>query len=343
VSGAEPGVETSGELWLWLVAFGLPMVVGILLRYSWVALATGFAVVAWAGYKRLWARRIPRWIAVVIWGFGLLCLFRAAFDIPALVSGLRSAHVAKADESALTRRIAEWRDRIVNAQKVADRGDPDGARKLIDDLQVQITNEEARVGVPALPSFVAINGDLQTLKRRLPDSAGLVDSEIAEGRALARQQSWLAAEAQYEAATVRLREIEMAPPSAKLYLPRDFDLAMKRDEVAGLQEAAAVPAAYERTCGPSPTVDPAHGDVAGLKAFIQRRAHDPDSIEVMNCTKPAWSTDSCWIFRCNVRGKNAFGAKVLRTEEYSRTAAGFHESMRNPENWALEIEGPPPP
>ncbi|HTA92770.1 MAG TPA: DUF4190 domain-containing protein [Polyangiaceae bacterium] len=65
-------------------------------------------------------------------------------------------------------------------------------------------------------------------------------------------------------------------------------------------------------CGPKPKVFELNGSLMGAKEFVQRTANDPDSIEVTNCSDPAVKAGSCWSVVCDVRGKNAFNAKVLR-------------------------------
>ena len=60
--------------------------------------------------------------------------------------------------------------------------------------------------------------------------------------------------------------------------------------------------------------------------MIKQTAHDPDSIDVENCTQPVMSGEACWLFGCDVRGKNAFGAKVFSRKRYSYSKAlGFQE------------------
>jgi len=49
----------------------------------------------------------------------------------------------------------------------------------------------------------------------------------------------------------------------------------------------------------------------GAKEYLQRTANDPDSIEVTNCSDPVVKLGTCWSVVCDVRGKNAFNAKVL--------------------------------
>jgi len=61
-----------------------------------------------------------------------------------------------------------------------------------------------------------------------------------------------------------------------------------------------------------------------LESKIEESAHDPDSIDVSNCTRPVLSKDNCWVSTCDVRGKNAFGALTLQKQTWSYSKAlGF--------------------
>lgn len=64
-------------------------------------------------------------------------------------------------------------------------------------------------------------------------------------------------------------------------------------------------------CGSKPERSAFDGGIRAVEDFAKKTAYDPDSIDVENCTEPTLSEESCWATTCEVRGKNAFGAKVL--------------------------------
>jgi hypothetical protein len=67
-------------------------------------------------------------------------------------------------------------------------------------------------------------------------------------------------------------------------------------------------AALSARCGKKPLQSAWDGEVLAATAYVERTAHDPDSIEVKNCTVPQLTKKSCWVTTCEVRGKNAFNA-----------------------------------
>jgi DnaJ domain len=160
------------------------------------------------------------------------------------------------------------------------------------------------------------------------------------------------------------RLVQVAPPTRvgesrpklEIVTPvdrQDAGETLKREDIAKLeqvttgsetveQQAQKGAAAYKELCGQKPSFGYEHGAIVGLRELIQRHAHDPGSIEVVGCTTPIITADTCWIFQCNVRGKNALGARVLQTRTYQGTRFGFHdETVQSvPINPALEIESP---
>ena len=77
-------------------------------------------------------------------------------------------------------------------------------------------------------------------------------------------------------------------------------------------------------CGTTPLRSAWDGEVKTVTRHLERTAHDPDSIEVDNCTTPTLTKQHCWLTTCEVRGKNAFGAKVFSRVLYS---IGKHPSV----------------
>lgn len=69
-------------------------------------------------------------------------------------------------------------------------------------------------------------------------------------------------------------------------------------------------ALFEKHCGRTPPNERLASSV--LERIVRRTANDPDSIEA-ECLEPEPTSDTsvCWVSSCNVRGANAFGAKVL--------------------------------
>ncbi len=92
----------------------------------------------------------------------------------------------------------------------------------------------------------------------------------------------------------------------------ESDKKMLEDEAAEHIRLAET----ERTAsiGPKPVQFLWDGSYREISDYIERLAHDPDSIEFEGCSDPN-VTDTGWNIRCIYRGKNAFGA-VVRNEQW---------------------------
>ena len=87
-----------------------------------------------------------------------------------------------------------------------------------------------------------------------------------------------------------------------------------RDEIRAASEREAL----TLICGSvAPSVGGWDGELIGSEAYMQRTAHDPDSIDVENCTVPILTRQLCWTTVCQVRGRNAFGAMVMNHIRFS--------------------------
>lgn len=74
---------------------------------------------------------------------------------------------------------------------------------------------------------------------------------------------------------------------------------------------AGIPPDIAARCGAErPSLSVFEGELIGSESYVAQTAHDPDSIDVENCTPPALGRQ-CWESTCDVRGRNAFGAMVL--------------------------------
>jgi hypothetical protein len=51
--------------------------------------------------------------------------------------------------------------------------------------------------------------------------------------------------------------------------------------------------------------------------YVKTKANDPDAIDVKNCTALRFDKEHCWLTDCDVRAKNAFGAKILKRIRFS--------------------------
>jgi hypothetical protein len=95
------------------------------------------------------------------------------------------------------------------------------------------------------------------------------------------------------------------------------------------QRAAAQAAEDDKFCGEAPKRSGWDGIWIGLERAFKAIANDPDSIEFVNCGNLLRrSRPSCWTTSCAVRGKNAFGVKILRDMTFGKAADGWRSLDR---------------
>jgi hypothetical protein len=108
-----------------------------------------------------------------------------------------------------------------------------------------------------------------------------------------------------------------------------FTVTSKRHAIASrvqkqqLQEGAAL--VYQKVCGEKPMRSFLDHAIVGLESHIKDTANDPDSIDVKDCTVPVMTENHCWVSTCKVRGKNGFGALILKHPTYSFSTLGIEE------------------
>lgn len=69
--------------------------------------------------------------------------------------------------------------------------------------------------------------------------------------------------------------------------------------------------------GDPPTPDGWSGGFLEVNRYLERTAHDPDSIDIVSCSEVYHNNTYGWLVRCTYRGKNGFGAVVRNTNWFS--------------------------
>ncbi|WP_437779097.1 hypothetical protein [Sorangium sp. So ce1097] len=269
------------------------------------------------------------------------------------------AEQAQLAETALQKRRAEiptfvksWRDELDKALVHAETNSV-SALERAKAIAKEIADEQSRLGSPVPQELVEadqyarkIQGDVEIYVGVANALTG-IPADTEKGKKAAAAQKWLDADASYSSALTSIGYLESLNEPWRSKIPAGFDLAGQRRRVEALKrgiagavarertrieraeakrkEEEAKAAAYRALCGEAPAVSPWDGEVVGLESVIRRTAHDPDSIDVENCTQPILSEKNCWVFTCQVRGKNAFGAKVLNQHAYSYSRLGFEQ------------------
>lgn len=147
-------------------------------------------------------------------------------------------------------------------------------------------------------------------------------------------ERWKQAQGLWKAAQAQMKTLENAEPEARKYGPAGLDKQRKAVEKQ-LAKADRIVAAYERKqleretylalCGDKPTCGGWDGECVGIEFAMKQVAHDPDSIDVENCTDPKLTNENCWVTSCNVRGRNMLGAMILNQKTFSMSIMGVSE------------------
>jgi hypothetical protein len=116
----------------------------------------------------------------------------------------------------------------------------------------------------------------------------------------------------------------MSPPPEYPMLPsRIRSKAFLRDVrgvLGRIEKQADSRLRYMLSCGNAPRLSGWDGGSSDAESLLKRGAHDPDSIDVERCTAAELTSNRCWRFTCEVRGKNMFGALVLNEHTFYQDA-----------------------
>lgn len=117
------------------------------------------------------------------------------------------------------------------------------------------------------------------------------------------------------------------PPPRKLTAGEKKRATERRAERE--RKAAEVQASVDQFkieyCGPAPERSKWDGIYVGLERAYKTVANDPDSIDFVGCTDADLrNPPACWVFTCDLRGKNVYGAKVLVSRRFRKTAKGYY-------------------
>ena len=160
-----------------------------------------------------------------------------------------------------------------------------------------------------------------------------IEPGLAEVEAQVRGSNWIAADDTLKQVRAAIDGVSVTD-EVRTQLPKNFSLDRFRLQADKLEKKIkpkaetarreiAKQAAYIAVCGDKPICGGWDGECAGLESFVRESAHDPDSIDVEACSPPVLTEKLCWVTKCNVRGKNAFGALILKKNTYSFSKLGI--------------------
>jgi hypothetical protein len=160
------------------------------------------------------------------------------------------------------------------------------------------------------------------------DTSAKSGSMVAADEAYARAQAAVGglSEAFRQAARPTLEASDITSRRSKISKKVVAEQRRMAKEKAEAERAAQESAALKAVCGDGPRVSGWDGSIVAVERYMKDRANDPGSIEVSSCTVPAL-TKACWRSRCQVRGKNGFGALVLNAYTFYIGRHPEYESM----------------
>ena len=77
-------------------------------------------------------------------------------------------------------------------------------------------------------------------------------------------------------------------------------------------------------CGPRPERSAWDDIYQGVERYFNEIANNPDSVAFAECAGVIRTgPPTCWVTACNVRAKNGFGAKMLKTITFAKSSRGW--------------------
>lgn len=259
----------------------------------------------------------------------------------------------KALHAELGKRAEAWHARVTEAELQVQK-DPVQAYHVVSEANAEFTAYAAELGQPEPEDVAHSRAELSQIVDRyrvykeLTVAADNSVARTADAKAEIHNRRWLQAEDALQSALQSVLLIDSASDEPKRRVLPTYDTKAKTTEINQLRKSIAPQvaqtrkrlaleeekrkkleaeaAAYAALCGSEPTRSGWDGEIVGLESVLERTAHDPDSIDVSSCTPPSLTKDHCWVFVCDVRGKNMFGATILQVRKFAYSeAAGFAE------------------
>ena len=146
-------------------------------------------------------------------------------------------------------------------------------------------------------------------------------------------ETWSQAKSLWLEALQDIEAVESSDPSVRSQVSEELP-ALRRSIEGSLKKARRYADPYERelaelaalkvVCGDAPVGCGGgwDGECIGAKSAFKQIAHDPDSVDVENCSTPVLTKKHCWVSECTVRAKNAFGGKIAKTHTFGFSTLG---------------------
>lgn len=237
--------------------------------------------------------------------------------IPEIVAGV-AEHLERA---GTLRQQRQYEEALTVVQKAAD------ILKTTDALapapaEVRAAWEALRPAIASLEPIVAARYAVDTA----PGSIADADLDARDGNYLRAESTLTTLESALAVDPAVLPYLDDDPtPLLKRARSRRKQIAplaqRQREREANAQAQAdakrAQLQAAKKRCGAEPM---SAGVVPAVEIYLKAQAHDPESIDVVQCSPLGFDERDCWRSVCQYRGKNAFGALILQTAGFYMTA-----------------------
>jgi tetratricopeptide (TPR) repeat protein len=242
------------------------------------------------------------------------------------------AAAQRAARAAQLRREAP--KRVIELQPLLDRAAELDAKQQYEAASVAVENLDRELSPfaeldPVPAAMEEMVSRAKQLKARMTEHAAAQDSDKAgwaklqEGDSKAAQREFIAADGLYGEALARFRSVPAAWLKATNAEKGLRTAGRKRAGIASRvksqkareekEQAAAL--ARKIVCGDEPAISPWDGMPYAAKDYLKKNLNDPD-FDVLECTRPVLTDKHCWLVACRIRGKNAFGAKVVNVMRF---------------------------
>lgn len=192
-----------------------------------------------------------------------------------------------------------------------DAGRPPAERESAKEMRQAIDEKLARaVRAKEFPDVVAYFTEWRGKKRALKAKIDRLGSE----------QAYRSLIVDLAVPLLYLSYIEQMAPDERRFVPAKYRSGSftkaRRKDLKRLEKRTQEQFAYVQSCGNAPKHSEWDNGNFEAERLTKRSAHDPDSIDVENCTPPKLTSGKCWVYTCEVRGKNVFGAMVLNRRTF---------------------------
>jgi hypothetical protein len=230
------------------------------------------------------------------------------------------------------------------AKSAIDRSDYTEAEETLDRIKAVLLPYRAMQPVPEM---------IKPLARRYDELSSIIapvtkvlaavhDLDAYKGQAALMEKGgndssgWDSVIKTYQKGLDQISYLESTDSQTRKFIPHKLNLRQEKrtierkmkaaqKKLEKVQKAETRAEVYRTLCGDEPARSAWDNEIYDVTSAVEAAAHDPDSIDVENCTPPRLSSKNCWVTTCDIRGKNMFGAMILNRKSFSISKLGVQE------------------